>query len=181
MPSWTHVIATMRGQWLPGDERGFRDHGHRIHSSGDYRTPPPRDEHAGLRAYARSLARDAVSLTPPQRVLVGTALVAKLRAMNVPCAVLACGSTHTHALIRVGELDAKPVLGRAKQAASYAVRTEIPGKMWGGSSGVVRIGSVEHWTAAFWYIARHRREGAWVWFDGEFLRKARGRRRTEAE
>jgi hypothetical protein len=39
---WRHVIIKTRSSWLHGDERGFRDRGHRIHSSGDYKHGPPK-------------------------------------------------------------------------------------------------------------------------------------------
>ena len=31
---WRHVILNLRHTWLPGDPRGFRNRGHRTHSSG---------------------------------------------------------------------------------------------------------------------------------------------------
>src|SRR5262249_17500638 len=44
---WRHVIISTLNSWLPGDPRGFRAVNHKIHSSGDYKNPPP-GEHAGL-------------------------------------------------------------------------------------------------------------------------------------
>jgi hypothetical protein len=45
---WRHVIVNTRCSWLHGDLRGFRNRKHRIHSSGDYRNPPPPEEHRVL-------------------------------------------------------------------------------------------------------------------------------------
>ncbi len=45
---WWHNILSTHGSWLPGNPRGFRSRNHRIHSSGDYKNPPPLGEHAGL-------------------------------------------------------------------------------------------------------------------------------------
>ena len=46
--AWRHVVIGTLRSWNFGDERGFRSRGHRIHSSGDYKNPPPRGEHAKL-------------------------------------------------------------------------------------------------------------------------------------
>jgi riboflavin biosynthesis pyrimidine reductase len=163
MGAWAHVMSSMRGQWLPGDERGFRDHGHRVHSTGDYRNPPPPGEHAGLRRFARAIAAEPVTLTPAQREIAGAALVEKLTELGVRVAACACGATHAHALIRAGPADAKLLFGRAKQLASLRLTGEIPGKVWGASSNVVRVAGLRHFIAVRAYILRHKAEGAWTW------------------
>jgi hypothetical protein len=48
---WRMITISTKRSWLPGDQRGFRNRQHRIHSSGDYKNPPPRWEHEGLRRY----------------------------------------------------------------------------------------------------------------------------------
>jgi len=66
MPSpgqrWYHIILNTRGTWLPGDPRGFRSQSHKIHSSGDYKHPPPKGEHAGLHHYSKMISGPPVSL-----------------------------------------------------------------------------------------------------------------------
>lgn len=60
---WFHIMWSTYGVWLHGDPRGFRDRFHRIHSSGDYKHPPPKGEHAGLHRYmARIMHKEPVSL-----------------------------------------------------------------------------------------------------------------------
>src|SRR5205814_7189946 len=54
---WRHVVISTRRSWLHGDRRGFRSRGHRIHSSGDYRDPPPQGEHEGLLGYHETRAK----------------------------------------------------------------------------------------------------------------------------
>ncbi len=49
-----HAICTYHGQWMPGDERGWPSRGHRLHSSGDYRSRPPLEEHVGLHRSVRA-------------------------------------------------------------------------------------------------------------------------------
>jgi hypothetical protein len=45
---WRHIIVNTKNTWFHGDDRAVRDRDHRIHSSGDYKNPPPEGEHAGL-------------------------------------------------------------------------------------------------------------------------------------
>jgi len=54
---WIHAYWSTFGVWLPGDPRGFRSRGHRIHSSGNYKDPPPTGEHAGLWLHARRMVK----------------------------------------------------------------------------------------------------------------------------
>ena len=163
MQEWVHVIATTRGQWLPGDARGFRNRRHRVHSSGDYRHPPPPQEHAGLRQRSGSIAAEPVVLLSQQRERVGLAVAEKLARMDFDVAALCCSATHCHALVRVGQSDAIAIFGRAKQYASHHVRHDIPGKLWGASSHVVRVRSEEQFQAVRQYILDHALEGAWIW------------------
>ena len=39
--SWYHCNGTFKGNWLRGDERGWRSRNHREHVEGDYKNPPP--------------------------------------------------------------------------------------------------------------------------------------------
>jgi hypothetical protein len=59
---WYHVTINTYGTWLPGDPRGFHSRGHRVHSSGDYREPPPEREHAGLHRWSKERSAASVSL-----------------------------------------------------------------------------------------------------------------------
>lgn len=160
---WAHVIAGTLGSWLPGDPRGFRSRRHRVHSSGDYRNPPPAGEHAGLHRHALSCSADAVRIPADLRARVGRAMLGKLHDSGVPVGALAVGSNHVHALIAVGDSDAVGPFGRAKQHASKAVSTDLPGKLWARSSHVVRVKNTGQLASTVQYIARHDRAGAWVW------------------
>lgn len=159
---WVHGIITLRGWWLPGDARGFRNREHRIHSSGDYRNPPPPGEHAALLRYNRARSARVVPLSPVERERAGTALVKKLRSTGSEVLVVACGRTHTHLLFSLVSDDALLDLGSAKQASAHAVGRE-EGRLWGRGGGVDRVRDRAHQVAVFRYIERHRSEGAWVW------------------
>ena len=76
---WYHVQFSTFGTWLRGDERGFRDHDHRLHSSGDYRNPPPPGEHEGLRlgTLAR-MHKPSMKLAPGDLSRVGDRLVSRI-------------------------------------------------------------------------------------------------------
>ena len=52
--AWWHTQFSNYCAWLPGDERGFRNRDHRIDSGGDYKNPPPPEEHEGLRRYYKN-------------------------------------------------------------------------------------------------------------------------------
>ncbi len=165
---WVHVMFSAYGHWLPGDPRGFRNHDHRIHSSGDYKHPPPITEHAGLRRYAREITGKPVSFPTDIRPVLAEALASKWLAMRVPARIVGVGSRHAHALIRVGPEDAKPIAGRAKQAASHRVRDRLPGTIWGQGCHPVRVRDQDHYRAVVEYIEDHRGEGAALWVHPKF-------------
>src|SRR4051812_20633218 len=121
---WRHVIISTRRSWLHGDKRGFRSRRHRLHSSGDYKNPPPAAEHAGLLAYHEKRAKTPrVKIPKRLRAEVGAVLLHTL--LNLGHRVLAlsvCGK-HAHALVELPRLrrDAKAVVGTCKCARSPAL------------------------------------------------------------
>jgi hypothetical protein len=168
MHPWVHLWSGYRGQWLPGDPRNFNSRRHRIHSEHRvYSDDPLNWDHGGLLSHAKSIAQGKVIINREVAPLLLDSVRKKLEAMEVTTAALACHSTHFHALIRVGDEDAKAVFGRAKQAGSHAVRSVLPGTIWGDSSGVRRIATFSDFASVFWYILAHVEEGAVVWRDAE--------------
>lgn len=156
-------MSSFRGQWLPGDERGFRNRKHRIHSSGNVDCPPVAWEHRGLRDRLSSVVADAIELGPTDQAIVGEAVLEKLRDRGSRIGALAVSSTHCHVLLEVGHGDAVRLFGRAKQHASHRLKSTHPGKLWGASSHVVRMRDDGQIETARRYILAHRDEGAWVW------------------
>lgn len=164
---WVHAIATLRGWWLPGDARGFRSRAHRIHSSGDYKSPPPKDEHRGLREYNEPRSHRIRPLSRVERAIVVHAIAEKLVASKCQVLVIACDATHAHALFRADGIDASIPFGRAKQLSTFRVKRR-EGRMWGQHAGIDRIKDRAHQLAVFNYIAKHEAKGAVVWrFDRE--------------
>jgi len=147
---------------LPGDERGFRNHGHRVHSSGDYRHLPPEEEHKGLRHYASRIAGDPVEIPEGLRVIVADCVAEKLERINCPTRIVAVTRTHVHALVRC-EGDVMRAAGRAKQYASHQVRAALPGNIWGQRSKIVRIKDERHFRWVIRYIADHVNESGAIW------------------
>ena len=72
---WRHVIISTLNSWLPGDPRGFRTVKHKIHSSGDYKNPPPPGEHAGLFLYSSKISGETVVIPKELRDAIGIAFV----------------------------------------------------------------------------------------------------------
>ncbi len=159
-----HGICTYYGHWVPGDERGWRSLGHKRHSSGDYRQPPPPDEHAELWRYTRSVMKGRpIFLGPDEYAIVGQAFVTKLDRLGRSARCLACGATHLHVLYESHAPDAMTELGRARQFASLK-RVDGPGRIWAAGAKIIPVRSPEHATRAFRYICEHMaKEGAWVW------------------
>jgi len=173
---WVHVIVSTYGSWLPGDPRGFRDHDHRIHSSGDYKSPILVGEHAGLLRSAQSRVGEPVVIAEDLRPVIAELLVMKLEREEVSVRVLALSRMHGHVLCRVGGRDAKPIIGRAKQFASHRVRSRLPGRIWSQGCHAVRVRGEEHYAQVVRYIHEHEAEGAAVWvhlkYRGEAIRKS---------
>ncbi|MEM9346864.1 MAG: hypothetical protein AAGB26_09630 [Planctomycetota bacterium] len=181
---WWHLILTCRGQWLPGDPRGFRSRAHRVHSSGDYKRRPPEGEHAGLHAYHKARSDSAVQIPVDARATLGQAILKKCVEIEVPCLAIAAGRAHTHLLAALANdwEHVKSQVGRLKQSGSHALRAVLPGRVWADGGKPVRVRDRPHQGNVFRYVLEHAEEGAWVWrYDGEGgevspdLRDAQGR------
>ncbi len=166
---WRHVVISTHSSWLPGDPRGFRSQDHKIHSSGDYKNPPPPGEHAGLHQYSKTISAPAVVIPQECRAIVGGAILKKLQKLD--CQVLAGAVAGMHAHFLVELPDDMPtinhVVGQCKTVASHAVREHLPGRVWGRGGKFLPVDDPEHQKNVYHYILRQ--EGAWTWSfrDGE--------------
>ena len=151
--------------WLHGDERGFRSRGHRIHSSGDYRNPPPSDEHAGLRGYHERGSRDPVRFDLAIRILILGAFVRKLRLLGHRVIAASVGEKHLHVLAELPhDLDEiRRIMGKCKQRASHAVREALPGSIWSEGGEFKWIKDNAHLHNAYNYIRTKQEPGTVVW------------------
>jgi len=159
------VIGTLRS-WNFGDPRGFRSRGHRIHSSGDYKNPPPKVEHEKLREYhVKRHAAPRVEIPQHMRKKIGAAFVRKLVALKYRVIAASVGAKHAHFLVELPDdyRKERAVIGKAKNISSYVVRNELPGRI-GGAGGRFRlIKDRKHHENVFFYISKRQERGAWTW------------------
>jgi acetylornithine deacetylase/succinyl-diaminopimelate desuccinylase family protein len=164
---WFHLTTHTYAAWLYGDPRGFRTRHHREHIEGDYKTPPPPGKYADKYERSKeSLKQEPVKLNAEFRAVVGAALRERLIGLGAEVIAVAMSATHAHILAKMP--DSKEVqrewMGLAKKHAWFLARDKgWEGQMWGKRGKGVPIKDYDHQINAFNYIARHKKEGAWVW------------------
>ncbi len=162
---WMHVVVGTKNAWLHGDPRGFRSRDHRLHSSGDYKDPPPDGEHAELHRHHQRRAGDPVDLGIEARVIICQAFVHKWRSMGYRVIACSVGNRHLHAIVEGprdhGLFDKK--VGRAKQAASHAVRHLLPGTIWAANGGFKPVRNKGHLRNSYKYVRTCQDPGTIVW------------------
>jgi hypothetical protein len=161
---WRLVTINTFGTWLHGDPRGFRSRHHRIHSSGDYRNPPPSGEHLGLFQYMMLHSRNAVRLPPALRPVIGRALVDHL-SPNYLLLAISVASDHAHLHIKLPDDIAvmKQIIGDAKRRASRAVKQDLPGTVWSAGANFQPLDDRKHWENAIRYVLFRQGAGVWTW------------------
>ncbi|HZZ41917.1 MAG TPA: hypothetical protein VFE58_03205 [Tepidisphaeraceae bacterium] len=162
---WVHVILGTRCSWLHGDRRGFRSRGHRIHSSGDYRKPPPEGEHAELREYHQQRSGDVVVFDQRVRIEILRGFVGKMHRLECRIIVASVGGKHLHALCELpGEYgEWQQMVGKCKQHASHQVRGMLPGSVWAEGGKFEPIRDLGHLRNAYGYIREKQEGGTVVW------------------
>jgi hypothetical protein len=162
---WYHVVLGTHNSWLPGDPRGFRARHHKVHSSGDYRQPPPVGEHDGLHRYSGEVSGTVVNVPASVRSVVGQALLTRLARRGLRVVALAVGAAHAHLLVELprGRAAQSDVLGQAKSASSHAIRRLLPGRVWAAGWKMVPVHDRRQQLQTMRYIVAHARQGAWVW------------------
>ena len=162
---WRHVILNTKATWLPGDERGFRNRQHRIHSSGDYRNPPPKGEHSRLHRHSKEIARAEVHIPRHLRSVIGRAILQSLARREHPVLAVAVTKVHLHLLAELPDniVTVKAIIGSAKRNASRAVTRELPGAIWAESGNYKPVYTRAHQLRAFGYILFDQGPAAWTW------------------
>jgi hypothetical protein len=164
---WYHIICNTYGTWLPGDPRGFRTRHHREHVDGDYKRPPAAGTHDTRWQQAKSmLRRDPIHLDMHQRTVAVTEFVAALQRWNQPLRIIAVGSIHVHALVKVIDHRPRHWIGLAKKTSSaHMIRAGLApaGGLWAVRCSCKPIADREHAQRVVRYIRDHVDEGAVVW------------------
>jgi hypothetical protein len=168
---WWHVMIGTHASWLPGDERGFRNRGHRIHSSGDYKNPPPIDEHEGLREYNEQLAPDAVEIPLEYRKRLAQIIARLFVGAGYRVAVVSVSRYHVHILAELPlELtEFRKVIGGIKTKASREVKDVLPGRVWSRGDKHILVRDQKHYECEFDYVRNRQGPEARAWSVGEAL------------
>jgi len=162
---WYHIIFNTLGSWLPGDPRGFRNRDHRIHSSGDYRNPPPKGEHEGLYRYNRNRSRACVEIPLSLRSLICDSVreFCGRRSIRVLAVSVSDHHVHLHLQLTNEYREVKAIIGKCKTIASLAVRDQLPGSIWSRGCDINTIGDASYQRNVFHYITEGQEKGAYVW------------------
>jgi len=160
---WRHVTIGTHNSWLPGEPRGFRAKNHSVHSSGDYRNPPPVGEHAGLFVYSKKISAEPIIIPSDLRAAVGKAMIRKLSKLGYQVLAVSVAGMHSHMLV---ELPAdvkttKRIVGHCKSASSLAIRDRLPGRVWGRLGSFKPVKDPAYQKKVYRYILDQ--EDAWHW------------------
>jgi len=162
---WRHVIINTKSSWLHGDRRGFRSRDHRIHSTGDYKRPPPPGEHEGLRNYMEERAAPRVIIPLALRVPVLQAIVGQLRKEGFIVLTALVGATHAHALSELPDdtPTIRRIIGHCKRNACEMVKHSLPGSIWSAGGDFVPVDTRSHQRRAFNYVFEEQEPDAATW------------------
>ncbi|MCC6580730.1 MAG: hypothetical protein IT440_09830 [Phycisphaeraceae bacterium] len=162
---WRHVILGTLNSWLPGDPRGFRSRDHHIHSSGDYRNPPPEDEHAGLHEYAKNHSGPPVVIPISLRPQLAKELATTLTEQQSQILIVSVSAMHAHLLAELPWPwpETRKIVGEAKRLASKAVREQMPGRIWGRGATSRVCEDQTYQRQVYNYILKHKDQGAGLW------------------
>ncbi len=159
---WRHVVIGTYNSWLPGDPREFRAEEHKIHSSGDYKKPPPAGEHAGLYKFSKKISNEPVVIPTGARETVGRKIVTNLRTGGHRVLAVSVSGMHAHILVELPDslTEIRRIIGQCKTAASHAIREQLPGRVWGRYGGFKPINDKQHHLNTYNYILNQK--DAWI-------------------
>jgi hypothetical protein len=162
---WRQIVISMRSTWLPGDERGWRSRRHKRHSSGDYKNPPPKNEHEGLRKYVKNRAMDPVEIKWGNRDRVGLEILEQFQKRGYRVLCVSVSKKHIHLLVElpIDLTETKRIVGLCKGAASHALRDIMPGCIFAEGAKYDPIVDLEHHQNVYDYILYKQGRGAFSW------------------
>jgi len=167
--AWWHSQFSTYCAWLPGDDRGFRSKDHDLHSSGDFRHPPPPEEHEGLRDYHKKRHPNPVDVPRELRLKVATKIAESLIAAGHRVLVVAVSKRHAHVVseLPIDERAYNKAIGKAKSDSSRSIRKQLPGRVWQRDDRHDRLGDRAYQHNAYTYLRDKQGPTAAVWcLDG---------------
>jgi hypothetical protein len=160
---------------LPGDHRGFRSHDHDIHSSGDYKNPPPPEEHEGLRDYHARNLPGPVEIPRALRLTVATVIAERLIKLGFRVLVVSCAERHAHIVAEL-PIDLRKfnqVIGDVKCRSSIAITKQCPGRVWAHDDKHDMLDNRRYQVNAYKYVRNKQGPRAAVWCIDGLRREAR--------
>ena len=173
--AWWHTQFSTYCAWLPGDDRGFRSRDHRIDSSGNYKKPPPTEEHEGLRRYHKRRHPHPVKIPQGLRPKVATKIAESLLAAGHRVLVVSVAERHAHAVneLPIDERAYNRAVGQAKCDSSRSIRKRLPGRVWARDDRHDHLGDRPYQVNAFKYVRNKQGPTAAVWCYDGLRREAR--------
>jgi len=167
---WRHIIVNTKSTWLHGDPRGFRNRDHRIHSSGDYKNPPPPTEHAGLFNWMNERAGPPEFMEDSWLPLILDAYKARLTKEGFCVVAISAGKAHAHSLTLLPDEPStvKLIVGRCKRNMCEAIKKFHTGPLWAGGGEYKRVTTLSHFVNVINYIAKQ--DKSFVWADEDARR-----------
>jgi hypothetical protein len=168
---WYHCTVGTYGQWLPGDERGWRERNHHEHVAGDYKRPPKATRFSqGRLEHSRKVMKwQSYFIDPQDRSIIGALLLDTFFRRKVPVLALAVCGKNFHALLQIPDHSPKRALGLAKRHVTFEfapiidVATNKRLQLWEAGGNGKPIRDRAHAVEAYQYILDHVKEGGWVW------------------
>src|SRR3954463_7947958 len=162
---WRHITINTHGSWLHGDSRGFRSRDHRIHSSGDYKNPPPADEHEGLRRYHKARHPHPIEIPYRLRRLVAQTIAQVVVELNYPILIVTVSAKHAHVLAKL-PLDLREfnrIIGLCKNRSSRAISRQLPGRVRARGDKHKLVRNRAHRKNVYLYLRDDQGPGAVAW------------------
>jgi REP element-mobilizing transposase RayT len=162
---WRFVTFGTHNAWRPGDERGWRSRGHKLHSSGDYKSPPPLKEHAGLRRWVNERAGTPVIIPLNVRSIIADRIADTLIEMGHRVLAASVSGMHAHVVVELPDNMPliRAIVGEAKKESSRAVRKQMPGRIWAAGGDYDPIDDRNHLASAMNYVLMKQGPGARTW------------------
>ncbi|HEY2573507.1 MAG TPA: hypothetical protein VGH65_05530, partial [Verrucomicrobiaceae bacterium] len=137
----------------------------RIHSTGDYRNPPPPGEHQGLRRYNQQRSSPRVTIPNACRSLIGLELISFFHDEAFELRAVAVADLHAHFLVELPEslVRVKTMVGKAKEKASRAANKQIDRFRWAAGGTYKIIKDSDHLKNSIEYILTRQGPQAWTW------------------